>query len=120
MLALLDGTSSHWRELVCNLCEPVAVNALGLSLLAEKPRRVHISAANRDELLNRLRPCSPPQLSSRLNAARMFLCEALALTDQEDILLAILCENLAPRLSCAVARGELSHVFFSFGLPGRR
>lgn len=118
-LSLLDGMSSRWRELVCNLCAPVATNALGLALLGDDPRRLHLSQARRAELLERLRPCGPGQLPAALNSARRALRESLALTEAEDALLAALCEDLAPRLRCAVQKGDLSHVFFSFGLPRR-
>lgn len=119
VLSLLDGMSSRWRELVCNLCAPAATNALGLALLGNDPRRLHLSQAQRGELLDRLRPCSPAQLLTTLNSARRTLRVTLALTGEEDALLAALCGDLAPRLACAVQKGDLSHVFFSFGLPRR-
>lgn len=119
VLSLLDGMSSRWRELVCNLCAPAATNALGLALLGDDPRRLHLSQAHRDELLDRLRPCSPAQLLAALTSARRTLRETLALTDAEDALLAALCGDLSPHLACAVQKGDLSHVFFSFGLPRR-
>ncbi|MDO5300029.1 MAG: DUF6179 domain-containing protein [Clostridia bacterium] len=121
VLALLEGTSSRWRDLVCNLYMPVAVNALGLCLLDAPPRRLHISQAQRESLLALLAPLSASQLESRLLAGYQSLCATLSLPEEENLpLLCAAAHDLAPRLLEAVQRGDLSHVFFSFGLLRRR
>lgn len=118
VLALLDGVSARWRQLGLNLYAPVATNALGLVLLGEDPQRLHLSAVQRDALLAMLASMGDAQREAALFHAGFQLCKALSLADEDDLTLILaLCLDLSPRLGEAVAAGDLSHVFFSFGLP---
>ena len=120
VLALLDGFSPEWRELVANLYAPVAANALGLALLGDPPRRLHISDAQRDGLLNLLANRPVPDIEERLFAASRTVCRALALSGEDDAaLLLSLALDLAPRAHAACAAGDLSRVFVAFGVPKR-
>ena len=121
VLALLDGFSPEWRELVANLYAPVAANVLGLALLGDPPRRLHISDAQRDGLLNLLANRPVPDIEERLFAASRTVCRALALSGEDDAaLLLSLALDLAPRAHAACAAGDLSRVFVAFGVPKRR
>ena len=121
VLALLDGFSPEWRELVANLYAPVAANALGLELLGGDPRRLHIGDAQRAVLLNLLGNCSVTIIEERLFAAARTVCRALDLREEDDTaLLLSLALDLAPRVHAACAAGDLSCVFVSFGLPKKR
>lgn len=121
VLALLDGFSPEWRELVANLYAPVATNALGLALLGGDPRRLHITQAQRDELLGMLGNRPAEVIEERLFTASRTVCRALDLQDESDTtLLLSLSLDLAPRVHAACAAGDLSHVFVAFGMPKRR
>lgn len=120
-LALLDGMNPDWRELAANLCVPIAANALGLALLGENPRRLHITGAQRERLLLRLANRPVGDVEAELFAAAHALCGALDLPGEDDAaLLLALALDLAPRVHAACAAGDLSHVFPAFGLPGPR
>ena len=121
VLALLDGFSPEWRELVANLYAPVATNALGLALLGGDPRRLHIGNAQRDELLGMLGNRPAEVIEERLFAASRTVCRVLDLQDESDAaLLLSLALDLAPRVHAACASGDLSRVFVAFGVPKRR
>ena len=118
VLALLDGMSSRWRELLCNLCAPVASNALGLLLLDADPRRLHLSGGQRSALLALLSPMTDGEIEHRLLDCSCRLSVCLDLADKQSVsLLSAHARDFAPGLTCAVRKGDLSHVFFSFGLP---
>lgn len=118
VLALLDGMSSRWRELLCNLSAPVASNAMGLLLLDADPRRLHLSGGQRDTLLALLSSMTDGEIEHRLLDCSCRLSVCLELTDERSAaLLSAHARDLAPGLTCAVRKGDLSHVFFSFGLP---
>lgn len=121
VLALLDGFSPEWQELVANLYAPVATNALGLSLLGSDPHRLHIGDAQRAELLDLLGNCPVAVIDERLFAAARTVCRALDLREEDDTtLLLSLALDLAPRVHAACAAGDLSRVFIAFGVPRRR
>ena len=121
VLALLDGFAPDWRELVANLYAPVATNALGLALLGADPRRLHITQAQRDELMLLLGNLPAEIIEERLFAASRAVCRVLDLKDESDAaLLLSLAIDLAPRVHTACAAGDLSRVFVSFGMPKRR
>ena len=118
VLALLDGMSTRWRELVCNLCAPVAANALGLAMLVENPLRLHISIAQRDALTRLLSPMTEGMIENRLMVCGDKLAVGLFWNDASIArLLRAQARDFAPGLHAAAQTGDLSHVFFSFGLP---
>ena len=118
VLALLDGMSARWRELVFNLCAPVAANALGLAMLDADPLRLHISDAQRAALLGLLSPMTGGMIRNKLLVCSGKLTVGLFSGDASIArLLRARALDLAPGLYAATKNGDLSHVFFSFGLP---
>lgn len=118
VLALLDGMSTRWRELVCNLCAPVACNALGLAMLGEDPLRLHISSVQRRALEGLLMPMTEGMIENRLLVCSSKLTVGLFSGDASIArLLGAQARDFAPGLYAAAQKGDLSHVFFSFGLP---
>ena len=120
VLALLDGVSARWRALVCNLLTPVLENAMALMLLGRPPRRLHVSGDDRAALLVMLCGRTEGELARLFDRAAVHLAQTL-LPNRADA--RILCQTLgkqfAPRVFEAARRGDLSHVFFSFGVPKR-
>lgn len=118
LLALLDGTSPGWREEIVSLCLSVGANALGLTLLGEDPRRLHIRESERQALLQRFAPLHPLDIENRLTRACGSLLDTLELHEAQDAdMLRALCSDLAPRIKTAADAGDLSHVFGGFGRP---
>lgn len=120
VLALLDGVSARWRALVCNLLTPVLENAMALMLLGRPPRRLHVSSNDRAALLVMLCGRTEGELARQFDRAAVHLAQTL-LPNRADarILCQTLGKQLAPRVFEAARRGDLSHVFFSFGVPKR-
>ena len=120
VLALLDGVSARWRALVCNLLTPVLENAMALMLLGRPPRRLHVSGDDRAALLVMLCGRTEGELAHLFDRAAVHLVQTL-LPNRADarILCQTLGKQLAPRVFEAARRGDLSHVFFSFGVPKR-
>lgn len=118
LLALLDGARPGWREEIVSLCPSVGANALGLVLLGEDPRRLHIRDHERQALLQRFSPLHPLDIENRLMRACTSLLEMLDLHEAQDAdMLRALCRDLAPRIRSAADAGDLSHVFGGFGRP---
>lgn len=118
LLALLDGASPGWREEIVSLCLPVGANALGLTLLGEDPRRLHIRESERQALLQLFSPLHPLDIENRLMRACTSLLDVLDLREAQDAdMLHALCRDLAPRIKTAADAGDLSHVFGAFGVP---
>ena len=116
VLALLDGMSSRWRELVCNLLTPVLENAMALALLDIPTYRLHVSSEQRSLLLKHFHAMTVGQIHHDLNSAAHILAGELGTPDALP-LLTRLAQELAPRVFEAIQREDRSHVFFSFGFP---
>lgn len=121
VLALLDGVSARWRALVCNLLTPVLENAMALMLLGKPPRRLHVSGDDRAALLVMLCGRTEGELARLFDRAAVHLAQTL-LSNRADarILCQTLGKQLAPRVFEAARRGDLSHVFFSFGFKSKQ
>ena len=120
VLALLDGVSARWRALVCNLLTPVLENAMALALLNKPPRRLHVSGDDRAALLTLFHGKTQGELERLFDRAAVYLAQTL-IPNRTDarLLCQTLAKQLAPRVFEAARREDLSHVFFSFGLPRR-
>lgn len=120
VLALLDGVSARWRALVCNLLTPVLENAMALALLNKPPRRLHVSGDDRAALLTLFHGKTQGELERLFDRAAVHLAQTL-IPNRTDarLLCQTLAKQLAPRVFEAARREDLSHVFFSFGLPRR-
>lgn len=121
VLALLDGVSARWRALVCNLLTPVLENAMALALLNKPPRRLHVSGDDRAALLTLFHGKTQGELERLFDRAAVHLAQTL-LPNRADarILCQTLGKQLAPRVFEAARRGDLSHVFFSFGFKSKQ
>lgn len=121
VLALLDGVSARWRALVCNLLTPVLENAMALMLLGKPPRRLHVSGDDRAAMLVMLCGRTEGELARLFDRGAVHLAQTL-LPNRADarILCQTLGKQLAPRVFEAARRGDLSHVFFSFGFKNKQ
>lgn len=103
-----------------NLLTPVLENAMALMLLGRPPRRLHVSGDDRAALLIMLCGRTEGELARLFDRTAVHLAQTL-LPNRADarILCQTLGKQLAPRVFEAARRGDLSHVFFSFGVPKR-
>jgi hypothetical protein len=109
---LLTSYCPDYRELLVNLCEPAAVNAVGLSLIGKNPLSLDVSRDDRENIIKMLAPLPEEQRRAALAQAAGTFCRAAALTDESlrSYVLQI-AVDLHPRLSAALSAGELSGVF---------
>ena len=111
--AVLEQSCPDYRNLLINLYEPVAVNALGLAILGDDPHALSIPASRRQELENRLAALPEEALADTLSAGAATLCSALELPPALLRYTQITVQNLLPRLRAALQGGTTAHLFLS-------
>lgn len=111
---LLTSYCSDYQGLLINLCEPVIVNGIGLSLLGEEPTLLQITASDRATLMRRFELLSEAEARAALGEAADRFCCRLNLTDPftKDYVNNTAIE-LYPRLAVAVSSGDLSELLLS-------
>ncbi len=111
--AVLEQSGPDYRNLLINLYEPVAVNALGLAILGDDPHTLSIPASRRQELENQLAGLSRETLADTLSAGAATLCSALELPPALLRYTQTTAQNLLPRLRAALQGGTTAHLFLS-------
>lgn len=111
--AVLEQSCPDYRNLLINLYEPVAVNALGLAILGDDPRTLSIPASRWQKLENRLTGLSRKTLADTLSAGAATLCSALELPPALLRYTQTTAQNLLPRLRAALQGGTTAHLFLS-------
>lgn len=81
MKALLRKVSPEYRELLINLYEPIAVNALGCILAGCDPLALSVSEADRACISEKMTGCSRAAMKTLLEAAAAELCDTLRIED---------------------------------------
>ena len=109
---VLASASPDYIELLVNLYEPVATNAIGLAVLGEEPRGLAIGDEQRDEIAARLRPLGQAGRERALREAALVACGSLGIerTEACEYLDAVVPE-LLPRIGVGLAHGDLRGVF---------
>jgi len=111
-IRVLTRTSPEYAELLINLYEPVATNAIGLALLGKDPRPLRIAEEGRDEIARLLAPMSAAGRAKALREAAERACDALGVDDvAAREYLRELAGELAPRVEVALASRELGGVW---------
>lgn len=115
VIGLLESYCPDYRGLLINLFEPVAVNALGRSLLGLDPRPLEITDAARAEIAEKLDPLTAGARRAALSAAAGRLGRTLGSPDAgAREYLARTADDLCPRLETARDAGGLSGIFLPF------
>lgn len=96
---------------VLNLCEPVIVNALGLSLCEREVKILGVTAAEKALIIDIFEPLPEDMGRARLREAAEGLCKKLCLSGDERELVLSVCQALYPRLHEAIDGGSLDVVF---------
>lgn len=122
---LLSTCCGDYNGLLVNLFEPVAINALGLILAGEEPKRLDISQAHRTKILEILAPLPRFKMQEALKNAADQLCLFLHFYDKRmRCYLQNLAASLYPRIELGLALGDLSAIFTTIdktvGAHGRR
>ena len=109
---VLAAASPDYIELLVNLYEPVAINAIGLALLGEDPARLTIGDAERKAIAARLEPLGNAPRARALQEAATRACDALGASDKDarEYLSAIVPELLT-RTEVGLAHGSLGGVY---------
>ncbi len=113
---VLRSFSPHYKELLVNLYEPLAVNACGLAVVKGDIRALSVSEKDRSELYNEFRGLPRDCAVQKLLSAARRVCAELNITEREEVFyLEETARNLYPRLAVAVASGGLAGVFTGEG-----
>jgi hypothetical protein len=109
---VLECSSPDFEDLLVNLYEPVATNAIGRALTGEDPRLLRISDETRAGIASRLGPLTGAQRERKLGEAVSVMCDSLGIRDGDGVeyLLALVPE-LLPRIDVGLAHGDLRGVF---------
>ena len=111
-IRVLTRVQPDYSELLINLYEPVATNAIGLAVIGRDPRGLRIGDEARAEIARLLAPLSEAARGKALRDAAARACEALALDDASAReYLRELASELLPRVEVALAHGDLRGVF---------
>jgi hypothetical protein len=99
-----------------NLYEPIAVNALGLTILDADPRTLSVTRAQSERLRELMMPCGPAELAAMLRNACTALCGTLNINNgKAQAYLGVCAKNLCPRLEAVLNAGKVpTGVFLSF------
>lgn len=109
---VLGSASADYIELLVNLYEPVALNAIGLALIGEEPARLVIGDEERQAIAARLGPLAHTARERVLHEAASAACEALGIFDEDERqYLAAVVHDLLPRTEIGLAHGSLRGVF---------
>lgn len=111
-IGVLTRVSPDFAELLINLYEPVATNAIGRALLARDPRPLRLAEEDRAAIAALLAPLSAAGRERALREGADAACDALGIADDaaRDYLRALAGE-LLPRVELGLARGDLSGVW---------
>lgn len=112
---LLRAVHPQYGELLLNLFEPIAVNAVGCALAGCDVRALRVGDAGRERIAEMLKGCSASERRTLLANAAVAACDALGLraSDADDVrtLVRWTAVGLTPRLANALRHGSLDGVF---------
>ncbi|PKQ19347.1 MAG: hypothetical protein CVT66_10615 [Actinobacteria bacterium HGW-Actinobacteria-6] len=109
---VIERSSPDFVELLVNLYEPVATNAIGRALLGADPTSLEFAEDERAELVRLLGRASARERERMLREAAQATCDALGIGDAgAREYLSALAAELPPRIEVALSPGELRGVF---------
>lgn len=109
---VLASASPDFVELLVNLYEPVATNAIGRALLGKHPQSLQIADEDRAEIARRLESLDEVGRERALREAATDVCKALGIEDlAAEEYLRDLVPELLPRVAVGLAHGEFRGVW---------
>ncbi len=123
VIKLLEACCPDYRELLINIYEPVAVNALGIALLDDNVTcsavtGLDITENDRKCLLELFQQWDERELVKNLCHAAVKVCNALHVSNATDLeYLETTAESLCPRILAALPTQRLDGIFMSLSRP---
>jgi len=112
VISLLECSCPEYRELLVNIYEPVAVNAVGRLLLGKDVRGLDISTDEQARLADYFRSLAQDEARKELRSAADRVCSELRITDSASCAyLRQTTLELYPRIKTAIAGGSLEEIF---------
>lgn len=112
MKTVLKAHSPLYKELLINLYEPLAVNALGLELINGDLLALRIGEEEQEKLYKLFKTLSKEECGYILLEAAKIVCRELQITDEGQVLyLKQTAVELSVRISAALKSGSLAGVF---------
>jgi hypothetical protein len=109
---VLERSSPDFEDLLVNLYEPVATNAIGRVLAGADPSPPRISDEERAGIALRLGPLTAAQRERAMREAALATCDSLGIREGGAVeYLAALVPELLPRVEVTLAHGDLRGVF---------
>ncbi|MEA5019833.1 MAG: DUF6179 domain-containing protein [Gordonibacter sp.] len=110
---VLQAVHPQYGELIVNLFEPVATNAVGCALAQGVVRSLRVGSEERSRIVVLFEGCSPTQMKALLVQAAGEACDALGLGGDASVCAYVqkLAEGLVPRLQMALCNRSLNGVF---------
>ena len=109
--ALLGAWLPDYSSLPANLCEPVILSACGLIIAGREADTLTFTAGVYDSLSARLSGLSGDELRPLLSSAAEALCRDAGLSGEGSDYIVSAALDALPRLSAALAAGDISAVF---------
>jgi hypothetical protein len=109
---VLERSSPDHVDLLVNLYEPVATNAIGRALMGIDPAPLRLADADRAEIARTLGPLGAGDRERVLRGAALAVCDGMGVADEDArAYLGALVPELLPRIEVALVRGDLRGVF---------
>ncbi len=114
IIRLLTNSFPEYRELLVNIYEPVAANALGCGLLHKRIGELDITAEERGQLAQFFRRLARQEVWPAMQKAADQVCRELSINDPPArSYYAETIRELAPRIETAIAAGGWENIFVS-------
>lgn len=113
-IRLLKRYCPDYKGLLINLCEPLIVNALGLALIGGAPLSLQITDGDRLALVELFNSLPESNARAALTKGARCFCETAGIIDEfVQAYITHTAADLYPRVSAALASGDLSGIFIS-------
>lgn len=114
IIELLEAYCQDYRELLINIYEPVATNALGIALLGADIVSLDITEKDRNCLLQLFQKWDERELMQNLRQSAVRVSDALGVTNTSDVeYLIAAAESLSPRICAILPTQRLDGIFIS-------
>ncbi len=114
IIGLLNSYCADYKELLINIYEPIATNAIGLGLLNKKCIiSLDISQNDRQDIFHLFSSLNDQQAIELLSITASIIAEDLGLNSVEHKYLEELAKSLYPRIKVATSHKNLEGVFLS-------
>ena len=114
VICVLQTIAPDYQEYYLNLCEQSVTNALGLALIGNDVRSLHLGYEEQAEILEMMQYRSCKKQRELLHAAARSICDQLEITDKWIIdYVTSFSDTLLPRIEAALERMDLSNIFMT-------